>query len=248
MKNSQQLNTIKKLFELTEDLDAKELPQFTSDCVTENKFAVSHGKFYEHHASTVSAVAFKSFGLWDEFLVALECENPNDAIIDLGRTAEPEICTEDIPAYGWAAMIATSFNLQGISAFHMPLSALIEQASVGDDEKLFQAIRIDATALETTVAASRIAHATLINDCGFFDRLAKAITKTKPSLPSPHLDGTRFALAALDEAEALGGITQEELTDFVVNELRILPPNGDPFSAVRRVRRQRKRLVKGTKS
>ena len=60
----------------------------------------------------------------------------------------------------------------------MPLKALIEQASNGNDEALFKAIQIDKTLFDFEWVRKRIRKAMLSGDYHFFDNLGDAIKRT----------------------------------------------------------------------
>lgn len=240
----EKLETVRQLFgvlaKATDEWDAFLATWGQVDLPEQGKFLPPHGRFYEHPAQQIAALCFQALGAGEEFRNAVAEKNPNRALFDLAITFEPNVSLEELPSYTFPAMIVTLFNLAAISTFHLSIYDLLRDAAQGDDTKLFQAVRLDATVLHVDSVASRIAYASLIDDRSFFDMLSKAITKTKPSLPKPHLDNTRILLAALDDAEIIEQMSVEAIRTFAVDELGLLSPEGDTHTAVRTQWRNRK--------
>jgi len=169
--------------------------------------------------------------------------------MELARVAEPEFDIEaDDSLVTFVAMTVLLTNMESMALFHMPVSGLLERVSNGDDDALFQAVILDASVLHAKPIADRISTAAFYDDRSFFNRLSKAITKTKPARPKGHLDETRLLMQFLDDAGLLEKMSDAKLTDMAVNKVGVYPATGDPESAIRDQRRKRDRAKGGPKS
>jgi hypothetical protein len=130
----------------------------------------------------------------------------------------------------------------------MSMSELLQRVEAGDDDALFRAVLIDASVLHAKAVADRVCTASMYDDRSFFHSLAKAITRTKPTRPKPHLDETRLLMVILDDAGELETMTDSEITDWAVNKIGVYPGSGDPLSAIRDQRRKRDKAKGGSKS
>jgi hypothetical protein len=95
---------------------------------------------------------------------------------------------------------------------------------------------VDRAAVQAEPIAQRIRRAQLLNDCSFFDRLAKSITRTKPRRPNVGLDDARFVAALLDDSGNLNELTEKDLQALFLDDLELYPDNRrDPAEALKKL-------------
>lgn len=63
----------------------------------------------------------------------------------------------------------------------------------------------------------------MMDDNSFMDRLAKAITKTKPSRPKIELDDTRFLLDLLENVAGLDNLSNKIVDELIADDLQAIP-------------------------
>jgi hypothetical protein len=74
-----------------------------------------------------------------------------------------------------AVLTALQRNILSIMVYKRSLCSLIEEARAGNDDCLFDAIRLDRTIVTGPTAAARISKAELLGEKRFFQRLLKAL-------------------------------------------------------------------------
>jgi len=241
--------TTRAILQLIEDL-WEEIDQHAATIpMVESPIQVrAYGALYEEPVKKIAAFVFRETGLCDKLQEAASSSDPNAAIVELARSAEPSRLVEGesarILAIAWLVLLV---NLDSIRTFGYSMPELIEQVANGDDQALFRAVYLDASALQAQSIANRVSGASLSDDRTFFDSLSKALTRTKPSRPKPHLDGVRVLMNILSDAGELDRLSDSDLTDFVVNKIGLLQTSRDPFSAIRAQRRKREREGRGPK-
>lgn len=207
------------------------------------------GELYELPVAQISAFLFMQAGLWDSVKDAAAAPDPQAALLELARTAEPSVAITEENAYLVAVALVVLFNnLDAMAMFHMSMSELLERVEAGDDDALFRAVLIDPSVLQAKAVADRVSTAAMYDDRSFFDALSKSITQTKPSRPKSHLDETRLLMVLLKDAGELETMTDAEITDWAVNKIGVYPESVDPLSAIRDQRRKRNRAKGGPKS
>jgi hypothetical protein len=104
------------------------------------------------------------------------------------------------------------------------LNELIDHVRSGDDKALFNAVRIDPTALGCKPVIERISKATLLKDEEFFDLLKKAINSPKLKLEQANYQMMRLVFEVLHEAGA-SRLTNDQLRQLFVTELDLYSGN-----------------------
>lgn len=237
-----QLHNLETIFRLLDELYDEEQDADWRALGGQSKNALDgYGHLYQLPYGQVGAVLFLALGLRDDVDVANKSADPQAAILELSdhQLSLDDIVPELAPAIP-SLLIVTMNNLKSLSLFHVAMPDLIKKVVSGDDDALFEAVWIDPSSMQTDAIASRISTAFFQDDRSFFDRLAKALTRTKPTRPKPHLDQARLLMAVLDESGDLSQMTNAELTTWAVERLGIYPGTGDPLSAIRDQRRKRK--------
>ena len=222
--------------------DADELP---------DDFRISsYGALYDLPIGKIVGYLFQEAGLMEDAeAAATHPDDPQGAMLEVARNSDirPNI-TEENAIVIVVALGVLLTNIECMRLHSVSVEQLLSQATEGNDEALFHAIVLDASILQTKAASDRISTAAFHDDRSFFDKLSKAITRTKPSRPQPHLDETRFLMQILDDAGEYGELTDEALTDWATVKTNVHPGGTDPLSSIRDQRRKRDRLKPGPKS
>ena len=148
--------------------------------------------FYELPTVHFYALFLHTVGLPDLLSGFGKAADPQEAVIsymesDIDLPSKIDELT--IEKYGilFSMSMAVVKDLETCQQFNMHMHDLINQAKVGD-KALFDAIRVDRSAINCPTIAKRIAEAELDNDGNFFDLLSKAIKKTRPRRPKEEMD------------------------------------------------------------
>jgi hypothetical protein len=190
-----------------------------------------------------------TLGLDEEFKKATASPDPHQAILDMiAEDYELPIDEEDITDEEQgviASLLFSVFNqLEAISIFSLPMSELVEKARNGNDEALLNAVIVDRGAVAAPSVARRIQLAHLAGDEAFLNKLAKAITRTRPRRPAEEYDDLRFMLEALEASKGLDNLSYEQLYNLFVEELQLYPGEErmDTFEGLRKLIQRRKKL------
>ncbi|CAH1905831.1 conserved hypothetical protein [Candidatus Nitrotoga sp. HW29] len=104
------------------------------------------------------------------------------------------------------------------------LNDLVERVRAGDDKSLFDAVRIDATALGCWPIVERISKAALLMDEKFFDSLKNAINGPMAKREQANFQKMRLVLEVLHEAGATR-LSDAQLHELFVEELKLYAGN-----------------------
>ena len=133
----------------------------------------------------------------------------------------PEL-TEEEEALALVCFMAMMGNFESSVSYGVSISALVELVSKGDDEALFKAVRTDRVSIAVEPITERIALAQITEDHSFMDRLAKAITQTKPPRPKADLDDTRFLLGLLEDSIGLDNLANKDIDELIADDLQAI--------------------------
>jgi len=209
----------------------------------------SYGELYELPLHQIAGYLLKRAGLSESAEAASKEPDPQLAMMEIARSADPKFdITRENAHVTFVALIILFTNIESMMRYSMPVSELLERVSAGDDKALFEVVVLDASILSAKPVANRIATAAMHDDRPFFDTLAKAITRTKPVRPRPHLDGTRILMQLFEDAGVLEDMSDSELAEWAVNRVGVYPDSKDPYSAIRNQRRKRDRAKGGPKN
>lgn len=181
---------------------------------------------------------------------AAKSEQPHKPIFDYLDTDpdplnEAELSDEEKSVF-ISIFMSILHQLRSLSIFSIPLSDLVEKAKV-DDNALLDAVVVDRSVVSCPSIAKRIQYAQLSNDEPFLNKLAKAITRTRPRRPESKYDDLRFMLVALDEIKEYAGATIQEKFDLLAVDLELFDTehNTDAFEAFKKLL-ARRNIRKGT--
>jgi len=157
---------------------------------------------------------------------------------------EPEDFDDDEKQVITAMVMALMGQIESFKQFSQSLSGLIDRVRQGDEDALFRAITVDRTVVACPTIVRHISLAQARNDEAFMDKLAKAITRTKPVRPKPQFDDMRFMLEAVVEVEGIEAFTTVQLEDILANDLELYPNDSDYSSrAFRKMIQKRNKMV-----
>jgi hypothetical protein len=184
----------------------------------------SWGCLYDLPAAEITLLFFHTSGLLPLIVEACQSDDPEQGLLDfLESDIEPERLSEENEALALITFMAMAGNFEAIGAFGQSISELVDCVSKGDDDALFNAVIMDRTVLVAEPIACRIALAQMMDDNSFMDRLAKAITKTKPSRPKIELDDTRFLLDLLENVAGLDNLSNKIVDELIADDLQAIP-------------------------
>lgn len=203
------------------------------------------GAGYEIPYLKILAMFLVVTGLWEELADAARADDPQQAVLDLIESSwEPEHLTEEEEKQSIGLFLVVLGNQNSLKMFNQPLSDLVAKAAEGDEEAALQAVTVDRAAVQAEPIARLICRAQLAGDESFMNRLARAITRTKPRRPREDLDDVRFLLEMLDEAKGLENIAHKALYDVLIDDLEVYPDTGkDAMSGLKKLIQKRKQQI-----
>lgn len=189
-------------------------------------------------------------GLESLTIKASKSDNPSKTILDYLDTDPDPLNEAELGDEEKSVLISLFmsilYQLRSLSIFCLPLSDLVEKAKT-DDDALLDAVVVDRSVVSCPSIAQRIQFAQLSDDESFLNKLAKAITRTRPRRPESQYDDLRFMLEALDEMKEYAGATIQEKYDLLAVDLELFDTeqNKDAFEAFKKLLRRRN-IRKGT--
>lgn len=194
--------------------------------------------FIELPPAEIIALCLILAGLGEKPSQWVDSGDPQQSVQDFFATDEFDTAFDalDSSAQGWvlSCTFAIASNMQAVQSCAKSMYELLAEFESGDDEALFTAISIDRTALCVPSAQSRIQLAELVGDEAFFDKLSKAVKKSRPARPNEGLDDMRAMLYVLEDVGALADASNSDLVKCFVDELQIYDDDrkSDPSAAI----------------
>jgi len=202
----------------------------------------SWGELYTLSYLDVTTLFMVLVGIHEDLHQAAIAEDPQEKILSyLENKWEPDTWKPKGLAKEHEPLAITLFfamrgNLDALRMFGVTLDRLVARVVEGNDVALFEAVMVDRAAVQAEPIAQRICRAQLVNDCSFFDQLAKSITRTKPRRPNVELDDARFVAALLDDSGGLRELTEKDLQALFLDDLELYPDNRkDPAEALKKL-------------
>ena len=187
-------------------------------------------------------------GIDTKIAKAQKSDDPHQAVLELlDNTETYEFDIDSFTKEDSCVFFSLYFSFLGqinaISTFDRPMSVLLEQIRAGNDEALLCAVLVDRNSITSPTISKRIQKAEFDNDNSFFDKLSKAITRTKPRRPEKEFDDMRFIFQALEESIGLDNLTEKEIYDLMVEDLELYPTDNlkDPFASLKKLIQRRKK-------
>lgn len=134
-------------------------------------------------------------------------------------------------------LIGLTLTLQrtilSIMIYQKTMQTLVEEARQGNDDSLFDAVRLDRSSVACVTFAARIARAEFNHDKHFFIRLRNALKGPAKKHWEGYQD-LRFALFTLRDL-GFDNLTDDQLIELLVKQLKVYP---DRFEAKKNLRKQ----------
>jgi hypothetical protein len=220
---------------------AEELPELMRTATSEKVRAVLDegiywAAFYELSFAEHLALGLHLLGQGDRIIEIAKLEDPQEAML---RWAEEDVDSliEKGKEFTLAGVLAAVVSLQrsvfSLMLYKRSMSALLAEVREGSDDALFQAVRVDRSALACPSIAVRISKAEMLGQKRFFERLRSAVKG--PS--RKHWEGysdLRYSLAVLREM-GFDSMSDAELEHLLVDVLKVYPKS---FTARKNLRKQ----------
>ena len=220
---------------------AKDLPDLLRSATSDKVRAVLDegiywAAFYELPFVTHIALIFCLLGQKDRVIELAKLEDPQEAMLQWMdedvEPAGPDGAELDLGGV-LAAVVSMQRTVLSIMLYRRSMSALIEEVRDGNDESLFQAVRIDRSAMACPSIALRISKAELLGERRFFERLRSALKGPSKKHWEAYSD-LRYSLAILREM-GFDSMSDAELEYLLVDLLKVYPKT---WSARKNLRKQ----------
>lgn len=181
---------------------------------------------YEFPYHIQLAMLFCALGKVNDLVEISKSPDPQQAVIDWGAQDVDEEWNggegrlfEKKHVIGLT--VALQRNLLSVMLFHRTLDKFVEDVRAGNDDSLFQAVRIDRSIVSCPTFADRIARAELENDKMFFIHLRSSLKGPSKKHWEMYKD-LRYALYTLREL-GFDKMTDAQLEDLLVHKLKLYP-------------------------
>lgn len=221
----------------------KDLPQVLRDGDPENiKKVIAEGLYwaplYELPLVLHCATALHVLGL-SEWLkdIAMSADPQERLLKELDDDTLPDERKLEEKGFTLARAIAVLVSFQrtvlSTMLYKRSMSALLEEVREGSDDALFDAVRVDRSAVACPSIAARIARAEAFGEKHFFIRLRNAL-KGPTSKHWQAYCGLRYSLVMLREF-GFNDLSDDELHHLLVKVLKVYP---DGYTARKNLRKQ----------
>jgi hypothetical protein len=199
---------------------------------------------YEDTFSKHLVVAMVAFGEAGKLKLAAASEDPQQFLLDNMDSDLSD--TEPHPALSKQDLIGIAYSVQRtilcVMLFQRSMSGLLQEVREDDNlDSLFNAIRVDRTAINCPSIADKIARAQIKNDKPFFLRLRNALKGPTQKHWAAYCD-LRYSLFALREL-GFDKMTDAQLEELLVHQLKVYP-NVPSAKKNLRVQYQQSRKIK----
>ncbi len=142
----------------------------------------------------------------------------------------------------YVLLTSITFSMRSLLVYGYYLNDLVIKVREGDDDALFNAVRIDPTVIGSPSIISRISQAILISDENFMNDLKNALEGKLGSRESKTYQKMRFVLQVLLETGA-ERLTNDQLYELFVKELEIYSPHSEGGDVKRNLRKFAKQYM-----
>ncbi len=229
--------------------EAKDFAELASNTDNLDDLVVPWTEWYNFpYVYTVAGFLLK-FNLIDLIQASLNEPDPQQSILDtlssdLGDTLPVDHYTNEDKQEITAVLMALQGQINAIKQYSQPMSELIRKAVEGDLDCLFRAVTIDRSVVSNFTVAKFISKAQMCDDETFMNRLAKAITKTKPVPSKAKYNDLRYMIEVLAEGVGLEHHTTAQLQSLLIDDLELYNDESDYSTrAFRKLIEKRNKLV-----
>lgn len=171
---------------------------------------------------------------------AVNTKDPQQYILDTFRSIEPQIQDfgngKEYSEYTFLAIFfALMKSLESIEIYGCSLNRLMQRVRQGDEQSLFDIIRLDHSAVGNPDIMRCISIAEFQDDKKFFARLRNAL-KHRPLKHTAIYGPIRYILTTFHELGVLGKLSTEDFYQLFCVELKLYPTaSKDPARSLQRL-------------
>ena len=181
---------------------------------------------YELSFQELLAQLICALGCHQELRKAAQSDDPTQAVFSMFQNVEYETWEGGLEGLFEISDVVGLFaalqrNILSIMLFHRTLNTMVDEVRNGDDESLFNAVRIDRTIITCPTFALRISEAEVKNDKKFFIRLRSSLKGPSKKHWEAYKD-LRYAFFILRES-GFNQMSDAQLEELLVHQLKLYP-------------------------
>ena len=193
---------------------------------------------YELSFQDLLALLICALGCHQELHNAAQSDDPTQAAFGMFQNVEYETWKGGLGGMFEIGDVIALFtalrrNVLSIMLFHRTLNAMVDEVRKGDDDSLFNAVRIDRSIITCPTFALRISKAEIKNDKKFFIRLRSSLKGPSKKHGEAYKD-LRYAFFVLRES-GFNQMSDAQLEELLVHQLKLYP---DTLGARKNLRKQ----------
>lgn len=220
---------VKELPEIRSQI--KELPDFLNTTPRDRVKEISNQGLYwafvyELPFQELLALLICGLGYHQELHRAAQSDDPTQATFSMFKDVEYEKWEGGLDGLFEISDVVGLFaalqrNICSIMLFHRTLNTIVDEVKNGNDNSLFNAVRIDRSIITCPTFALRITKAELENDKEFFFHLRSALKGPSKKHWEAYKD-LRYAFFILREC-GFNQISDAQLEELLVHQLKLYP-------------------------
>lgn len=181
---------------------------------------------YELSFQELLAQLICALGCHQELHKAARSDDPTQAAFSIFQNVEYETWKGGLEGLFEISDVVGLFaalqrNVLSIMLFHRTLNAMVDEVRNGDDDSLFNAVRIDRSIITCPTFALRISKAEIKNDKKFFIRLRSSLKGPSKKHWEAYKD-LRYAFFILRES-GFDKMSDAQLEELLVHQLKLYP-------------------------
>ena len=193
---------------------------------------------YELSFQESLALLICALGCHQELHEAAQSDDPTQAAFSMFQNVKYETWEGGLEGLFELSDIVGLFaalqrNIRSIMLFHRTLNAMVDEVRNGDDNSLFNAVRIDRSIITCPTFSLRISKAEIKNDKKFFIRLRSSLKGPSNKHWEAYKD-LRYAFFVLRES-GFNQMSDAQLEELLVHQLKLYP---DTLGARKNLRKQ----------
>lgn len=211
----------------------KELPDLLNSASKDKiKEVLGEGLYwadaYELSFHELLAQLICALGCHQELHEAAQSDDPTQAAFSMFQNVEYETWEGGLEGLFEISDVVGLFaalrrNVLSIMLFHRTLNAMVDEVRNGNDDSLFDAVRIDRSIITCPTFALRISTAEVKNDKKFFIRLRSSLKGPSKKHWEAYKD-LRYAFFILRES-GFDKMSDAQLEKLLVHQLKLYPDN-----------------------
>ncbi|WP_295624045.1 hypothetical protein [uncultured Nitrosomonas sp.] len=179
---------------------------------------------YELSFQELLALLICALGCHQELHKAAQSDDPTQAVFSMFQNVEYETWEGGLEGLFEISDVVGLFsalqrNILSIMLFHRTLNAMVDEVRSGDDDSLFNAVRIDRSIITCPTFALRISKAEVKNDRKFFIRLRSSLKGPSKKHWEAYKD-LRYAFFILRES-GFNQMSDAQLEELLIHQLKL---------------------------